>query len=101
MKFVCTEELREYMKQKKLTTMVIEVIDITNSDLDLTSIRIYPVNDKRADFLVSEKSFREKKAETGERVLVPKYVLEYEDVVTFEHQKKWIFHSFSAIGVTL
>ncbi len=91
--------LREYMQKKGMTTIAVEVIS-SNSDFEITELHIHLISDKQRDYFKEKKGFRAARTEVGE-VLLPNYRLEYDDVVTFELKKHWIFHSIRAEGIRL
>ncbi len=94
------EALREYMAQKGMTTIAVEVISSQSSDFDFSELYVRLVSDKRAAFLKEQKKYRAIRGELGE-VLLPPYHLEYDETITFGLKKTWIFHSIRYSGIRL
>lgn len=99
MTFVYEAPLLEYMKQKGMTSIVIEVIS-SNSDFEITELHVHLIKDKQAEYFKRKKGFRGVATEHGE-VLLPPYRLEYSDTVAFGLKKVWIFHGIRYSGVKL
>lgn len=97
MKFTYEAELLEYMNQKNLKNIIVQVAE-THSDIEIQEIHVHAINDRMAAFYISEHNY--KAVETGHgRVLLPKYPLEYNDEVIFGLKKFWIFKSVSFKGI--
>ena len=100
MEFVYTPELLEYMEQKKQKNIVVEVVACDHSDIEITELYVHLLNERLTKFFKEEKHFRSVKTSVGE-VLLPKYCLEYEDIITFGLKKNWIFRSIDYKGIHL
>jgi len=92
-------ELVEYMEQKGLATVCVEVIT-ANSDIDFTEIYVHLVKPAQAEELVARKRYRAVETEHG-TVLLPPYRLSYDDDVTFGLKRTWIFRSVRYEGIRL
>ncbi len=99
MTFVYEAPLLEYMKQKGMTSIAIEVIS-SNSDFEVTELHVHLIKDKQAQYFKQKKGFRGIATEHGE-VLLPPYRLEYSDTITFGLKKLWIFHGIRFTGIKL
>ena len=94
------EALREYMAKKGMTAIAVEVASSQHSDLEVTELHIHLISDKMAAYFKEKKRFRAVEGELGE-VLLPPYVLEYDETVSFSLKKFWIFHSIKCTGIRL
>ena len=84
---VCYEpSLLEYMEKKKLSTILVELVEINNSDLDVTEFHVRLVNRRLRDLFVDQKRYRVVTTPQGE-VLLPPFPLVLEDAVTFGLKK--------------
>lgn len=100
MNFSYTPELIDYLTEKKKKNIVVEVVSIDHSDIDMTELHVYAINDKRVKNLLEEGKYREKETEVGS-VLLPKYHLEYDETVKFDLKKTLWFHSIHYEGIRL
>lgn len=93
------QALLDYMAQKGLSTIAVEVVT-ANSDIDITELYVHLVKPGQAEELVRRKKFRPVDTEHG-TVLLPPYRLEYDDIVTFDLKKTWVFRSVRFDGIRL
>jgi len=100
MQFEYTQELIEYMEQKKQKNIIVEVVSCENSDIEITELYVHLLNDRLAKFYKEEKRFRSIETSVGE-VLLPRYRLEYDEVIKFGLKKKWIFKNIEYSGIHL
>ena len=98
-RFEYEPELREYMQQKGMTTVAVEVVT-SNSDIEITELYIHLIKDRQAEYYKEKKGYRAVKTEIGE-VLLPNYRLEYDDVITLKLKKFWFFRSIQTSGIRL
>ena len=101
MEFIITPELAEHMKKRKKTGIAVKVATSDHSDFDVTELFLQLVNDDFADYLKEKYNYRERTAESGERVLLPNYRLEYDRRVVFGLKKVFLFHKMTMEGVRL
>lgn len=95
-----TPELLEYMDKKKNHTILVELVEINNSDLEVIDLHVYlPHKNQREKFL-TEKKYRVVTTEVGE-VLLPPYPLQLEEEITFGLKKFWIFTSMTYTGIKI
>lgn len=95
-----TPELLEYMDKKKNHTILVELVEINNSDLEVIDLHVYlPHKNQREKFL-TEKKYRVVTTEVGE-VLLPPYPLQLAEEITFGLKKFWIFTSMTYTGIKI
>mgnify|MGYP007101866978 CR=1 FL=1 len=99
MNFVYGPALLEHMEKRGLSTVCVEVVT-ANADIDFTELYVHLVKPGQAEEFISRKKYREIKTDHG-AVLLPPYRLEYDDTVTLELKKTWIFHSVRCEGIRL
>ena len=95
-----TPELIEHMNKKNNHTILVELVEINNTDLEVVDLHVYlPHKNQREKFL-KEKKYRTVTTEVGE-VLLPPYPLKIEEEVTFGLKKFWLFTSLSYTGIKI
>ena len=99
-RFECTDALREHMRKKGRTVLAVEVVQ-SNSDFDVTELWVHLPHPARAEELRTRKGYRAAPLGQEGEVLLPPYRLEYDELVTFDLKKTWIFRSVKAEGVRL
>ena len=80
--FTRSPELAEYMARKKKTHIVLDVAKSDHSDFDVSELFVRLADKEHASYLVEKKRFRERTAD-GFSVLLPNYILEYDEEVHF------------------
>ena len=81
MNFIYTPELAAYIRKHNKKTLAVELVELNNTDLEITDLHIYFVNERMRTQLV-KKGYRIFPTELGE-VLLPRFPLKIEDTVTF------------------
>lgn len=95
-----TPELIEHMNKKNNHTILVELVEINNSDLEVIDLHVYlPHKNQREKFL-KEKKYRIVNTEVGE-VLLPPYPLQIDEEVTFGLKKFWVFTSLRCTGIKI
>ena len=95
-----TPELLEYMDKKNNHTILVELVEINNTDLEVIDLHVYlPHKNQREKFL-TEKKYRVVTTEVGE-VLLPPYPLQLAEEITFGLKKFWIFTSMTYTGIKI
>ena len=97
MKIAYTPELLEYMKQKKKTTIIVELVEL-NCDLDMTELHVYLADQRTRDLFRNKKSYGIATTEVGE-VLVPPFPLKYDETVTFGLKSFLFFKHLTYEGI--
>ena len=100
MNFVYSDELCEYMRRKKMHTVVIEVVTCNNTEFEVSELHVHLVNDTRARFFKEKLAYGSIATEHGE-VLIPRYKLIYSDTVKFGLKKVLWFDKFTYEGVKM
>ena len=86
MQFVYEPALLEHMEKKGLNIIVVEMVEVSSSDLEISELHVQLVNEKRASFFCEKKDYRPVETEHG-KVLLPRYPLTMEETVTFGLKK--------------
>lgn len=95
-----TPELLAYMEKKNNHTILVELVEINNTDLEVIDLHVYLPHRNQKEKFLTEKRYRVVTTEHGE-VLLPPYPLDIAEEVTFGLKKTWIFHSISYEGIKL
>jgi len=93
-----TPELIEYMNKKNNHTILVELVEINNSDLEVIDLHVYLPHKNQREKCLKEKKYRIVNTEVGE-VLLPPYPLKIDEEVIFGLKKFWIFNSLSYSGI--
>lgn len=97
MNFIYTPELTEYIRRHNHKTLAVELVELNNTDLEITDLHIYFVNERvRAQLL--KKGYRAVPTELGE-VLLPRFPLEMADTVTFGLRSFLFFKHVTCDGI--
>ena len=100
MKINYTPELLEYMDKKKNHTILVELVEINNTDLEVIDLHVYLPHKNQREKFITEKKYRVITTEVGE-VLLPPYPLKIDEEITFGLKKLWIFRSISYTGIKI
>ena len=95
-----TPELLEYMDKKKNRTILVELVEINNTDLEVVDLHVYLPHPNQKEKFLKEKRYRTVTTEVGE-VLLPPYPLKNDEEITFGLKKLWIFRSISYTGIKI
>jgi len=98
MKFIYTEELKEYMKLKSHRNIIVEVASSDSSDFQVSEFHIHFVSDKQANLFVKRQGFHTYETEIG-LILLPNYRLEYKEEIIFGIKKVLFFHKITVDGI--
>jgi hypothetical protein len=99
MKFVYEPELIEYMKEKGHKNIVVELVQINNSEIEIAELHVHFVNERQTEYFKTKQHYYSVETEIGE-VLLPRYKLNLEEEIVFGLKKFWIFKSISYKGIT-
>lgn len=95
-----TPELLEYMDKKNNHTILVELVEINNTDVEVVDLHVYLPHPRQKEKFLQEKKYRTVTTEVGD-VLFPPYPLQIEEDVTFGLKKMWIFTSLSYEGIKI
>lgn len=86
------------MKKTGKNIIAVEVMSSKHSDFDYEELYIHFISSKTAEYYIKNKKFREKETDLG-KVLLPNYVLEYDEVITFGLKKMFFFTGITQKGI--
>lgn len=95
-----TPELLAYMDKKGNHTILVELVEINNTDVEVVELHVYLPHRNQKEKFIREKNYRVVTTEVGE-VLFPRFPLKLADEVVFGLKKFWIFHSVSYEGIKI
>ena len=99
MNFTYTPELLEYMRQKKNTTILVELVELNNTDLEIMELTIRLPDARTRDMFVDKKKYRVIQTEEGE-VLLPNFPLTYSETVEFGLRKILFLKQITCKGIS-
>jgi len=83
MTFVYSPALRGYMEKSGKRCILVEMVEINNSDLEVSELHVRFADARTRQIFTAKKRYRVVETELGE-VLLPPFPLQPEDPVTFE-----------------
>lgn len=95
-----TPELIEYMDKKNNRTILVEMVEINNTDVEVVDLHVYLPHPNQKEKFLKEKRYRTVATDVGE-VLLPPYPLKLDEEITFGLKKWWIFRSISYTGIKI
>ena len=95
-----TPELLEYMAKKNNNTILVDLVEINNTDVEVVDLHVYLPHPNQKEKFLKEKRYRTVTTEVGE-VLLPPYPLKLDEEITFGLKKFWIFKSISYTGIKM
>ena len=98
MEFRYTPELADYIRKHKKKTLLVEMIELNNTDLEITELHAYFINERMRDQFINKKQYRVFPTELGE-ILLPRFPLELEDTVTFGLKSFLFFKQITYQGI--
>ena len=99
MNIVYTPELLAYMEQKKNSTILVELAELNNTDLEIMELSIRLPDARTRNIFVEKKRYKVIKTEVGE-VLLPRFPLNYSETVTFGLKKILFFKQITCKGIS-
>lgn len=100
MKFVYKPELIKYMKEKGHKNIVVELVQINNSEIEIAELHVHFVDERQTDIYKNKKQYYSVSTEIGE-VLLPHFKLTFDDEIILGLKKIWIFKSISYRGIKI
>ena len=100
MKFVYEPELIEYMNEKGHKNIIVELVQINNSEIEIAELHVHFVDERQTELFKTKKQYSGVTTEMGE-VLLPHFKLTFDDEVVFGLKKFWFFKSISYKGIKI
>ncbi|MBE6995393.1 MAG: hypothetical protein E7429_01470 [Ruminococcaceae bacterium] len=100
MTFTYTPELLAYMKQKNCSTILVELIELNNTDLEIMELSVRLADERTRARFVNQKQYRVVPTDAGE-VLLPKFPLDYSDTISFGLRKILFFRQITCKGISV
>ena len=82
MVFEYSPELRAYMEKTGKKCILVEMVEINNSDLEVSELHVRFADRRTREVFVDKKRYLVAETELGE-VLLPRFPLQFEETVTF------------------
>lgn len=98
MEFRYEPQLQEYIRKHNKKTIVVEMVEVSSSDLEITELHVHFVDARMREQFLTKKRYRSVPTEFGE-VLLPPYPLEYADTVTLGLKKILFFQYLTYTGI--
>ena len=99
MNFTYSPELLEYLQQKGNTTILVELMEVNNTDLEIMELSIRLPDARTRDLFIQKKQYKVVKTDVGE-VLLPKFPLNYSDTIHFGLKKILFFRQITCKGIS-
>ena len=100
MEFRYTPELENYIKKHNKTTLLVEMVELNNSDLDIAELHIHFINNALRKQFVEKKRYRVYPTQLGE-VLLPNFPLKTEEVILFGLKRFLCFTGVTCQGIRI
>ena len=98
MAFIYQQSLIDYMKKHNKSTIVVEMVEINNSDFEISEFHIRFVDKRMRDQFVDKNGYRVITTEHGE-ILLPRFPLDMDENVTFGLKKMLFFNHITCEGI--
>lgn len=98
MEFQYEPRLLDYMQKNNKRTIVVELVEINNSDFEITQLHVRFVDARLRDQFLTKKRYRLYTTPHGE-VLLPRFPLELEEPVRFGLKSVLGFKSITYSGI--
>ena len=98
MNFVYEENLQNYIKKHNKKTLVVEMVEVNNSDFEITELSVRFIDERMRKIFVDKRRYRVFPTEFGE-VLLPHFPLEMEETVTFGLKSFLFFNVVTYSGI--
>lgn len=100
MKFEYSPELLAHMKRTQKTCMLVELVEANSSDLEITELHVWLIDQKTRDVFLNKKDYRSVPTDAGE-VLLPPFPLTIDEIVQFGLKKFLFFKWVSYTGIKI
>lgn len=98
MEFKYEQNLLEYMQAHNKRTIVVEMVEINNSDFEISELHVRFADPRLREYFLSKKQYRLYTTEHGE-VLLPRFPLELEETVRFGLKSILFFKHITYTGI--
>jgi len=98
MEFKYEPALLDYMKKHNKRTIVVEFVEINNSDFEISELHVHFVDSRMREQFLTKKHYRLHPTDHGE-VLLPRFPLELEQTVTFGLKSFLCFKRITYTGI--
>ena len=95
-----TPELLAHMEKKGNHTILVELVEINNTDLEVVDLHVYLPHPRQKEKFLTEKKYRTVTTEVGD-VLLPPFPLQIAEEVVFGLKKFLCFTSVSYTGIKI
>lgn len=100
MEFQYDPKLLDYMQKQNKRTILVELVQINNSDFEITELNVRFVDARLREQFLTKKGYRLHTTDHGE-VLLPRFPLELEETVTFELKSFLWFKHITYTGIKM
>ena len=98
MEFKYEQKLLEYMRAHNKRTIVVEMVEINNSDFEISELHVRFVDGRLREEFLTKKHYRLYTTDHGE-VLLPRFPLELEQTVCFGLKSFLFFKYITYTGI--
>ena len=100
MNFAFDEKLKEYIKKHNKKTLLVELIQVNNSDFEISELSLRFVDERLKKLFVEKQRYRVVPTEIRE-ILLPPFPLEMQETVTFGLKSFLCFNSITCTGIKI
>ena len=100
MNFIYEPELMEYMKEKGHKNIVVELVQINNSEIEIAELHVHFVDKRQTEIFKTKKQYYSVETQMGE-VLLPHFKLTFDEEIVFGLKKFLFFKSVSYKGIKI
>ena len=100
MNFIYEPELMEYMKEKGHKNIVVELVQINNSEIEIAELHVHFADERQTEIFKTKKQYYSMNTEIGE-VLLPRFKLIFDKEIVFGLKKFLFFKSVSYKGIKI
>lgn len=98
MEFKYEPKLLEYMRKQNKQTIVVEMVEINNSDFEISELHVRFVDARLREHFLTKRNYRLYETEHGE-VLLPRFPLELAETVCFGLKSVLFFKYITYTGI--
>lgn len=98
MEFQYDPKLLDYMRKQNKRTIVVEMVEINNSDFEISELHVRFADPRLREYFLTKKHYRLYATDHGE-VLLPRFPLELEETVCFGLKSVLFFKYITYTGI--